>query len=126
MRPESPSISSVCTLISHAACSLRRGGEGGVSAGLFTSPEAVIDVQKDEFGLGEWQDHLVWYLDMQSIRSNKQLSTTCSKTAATQNGASLTQSLTCLRLRGAKVKLFLKSTHLQREQRIWVSLFKFT
>lgn len=56
MRPESPNTSSVRTLISHAACSLRRGGEGGVSEGLFESPETVIDGQKDEFGLGEWQD----------------------------------------------------------------------
>lgn len=52
---------------------------------------------------------LVWDPERQRIRSNEQLSTTRSNSAASQNGTRLSQSLTCPRLGGPEVTLFLKS-----------------
>lgn len=60
------------------ALSLVGGGEGGVAAELFTSPEAVSDGQRDEFGLGEWQDtsgltsRNAAYQEQQAVENNLQ------------------------------------------------------
>lgn len=79
-RPESPNVSAAHTLISYPVCafSLVGGGESGVAAELFTSPEAVTDGQRDEFGLGEWQDpsgltvRNATYQEQQTVENNLQ------------------------------------------------------
>lgn len=72
-----------------------RGG-GGTAAGLHTSPGAVLGGHRDETGCGEWQDPSC--SGSGNAAYQEQQAPEHSNSAATQNSAKVSQSLTCPRL----------------------------